>query len=140
MSSSETRLDALVERALSLRTADLDSVIESENLYEYELGHEDIIYADSLNWAVVPCEDLMILAREHYDKDSRQIVAEYAIYKQRDHDGKELRNSLNMNAVYKLEFVSSKPFSNLAYAIESAAQFVRSVTGENDCNHNRKED
>ena len=38
MSSSETRLDALVERALSLRTVGLEAVIESEDLYEYELG------------------------------------------------------------------------------------------------------
>ena len=133
MSSSESNLDALVERAFNYRTDDLATVIEKENLYEYELGHEDIIYADSINFAVVPCEDFMILAREHYDYDAKEITAEYAVYSQHDHDGDNLRNSLNMNAIYKLEFIGEETFSNMAYAIAHAANLVRTIT-ENDRN------
>ena len=133
MNSSETRLDALVNRAFEERCDTLATVIEKEDLYEYELGHEDIIYADSINWAVVPCEEHMILAREHYDYCSKRVVAEYAIYSQHDHDDDNIRNSLNMNAVYKLEFIGEETFLNMAYAIAYAANLVRTIT-ENDRN------
>lgn len=131
MSNIETRLDALVNRAFEERCDSLADVIEKENLREYELGHEDIIYADDLNWAVVPCEEYMILAREHYDYDAKEIVAEYAIYSQHDYDDNNIRNSLNMNAKYQLEFVGEETFLNMAYAIAHAANLVRTIT-END--------
>lgn len=124
---SNTNLDALVLRALEQRTDRLADVIEKEHLAEYELGYEDIIYADSLNWVIVPCEEHMILAREHCDPHSRQIVAEYAIYSQHDHDGKNLRNSLNMNAVYRLEFVGEEIFNNMASAISYACGLIYDI-------------
>ena len=133
MNSSESRLDALIERAFAQRNVGLADVIESENLYEYELGHEDIIYADSLNWVVVPCYDRMILAREHYDATSKSVVAEYAIYTQHDHDGRNILNSLNMNAVYKLEWCGEETFDNMAYAIAYAADLIHTME-ENDRN------
>ena len=133
MNSSENRLDALVNRAFEERCDSLAEVIEKENLYKYELGHEDIIYADDINWAVVPCEDRMIIAREHYDYDAKEIVAEYAIYTQHDHDGDNIRNSLNMNAVYKLEWCGEETFTNIAYAIAYAANLIRTIA-ENDRN------
>ena len=138
MNSSENRLDALVERALSQRNTCLADVIEAENLYEYELGHEDIIYADSLNYAIVPCEDFMILAREYYSLDDKEIIAEYAIYSQHDHDGNPLLNSLNMNAVYKLEFLGEEGFTNTAYAIAYAADLIHTIT-ENRRNNMKEE-
>ena len=134
MNSSESRLDALVNRAFEERCDTLADVIEKENLYEYELGHEDIIYADDLNWAVVPCEEFLIMAREHYDYGAREIVAEYAVYTQHDNDdGHNLRNSLNMDAVYKLDFIGEETFTNMAYAIAHAANLIRTIT-ENDRN------
>lgn len=138
MSNYESNLDALVERAYAQRNTCLADVIEAENLYEYELGHEDIIYADSINYAVVPCEDRMILAREHYDLDSKAVVAEYAIYSQHDNDGDNLRNSLNMNAVYKLEFLGEEGFTNMAYAIAYAADLIHTIT-ENRRNNMKEE-
>ena len=133
MNRSETRLDALVSRAFEERCDTLADVIEKENLYEYELGHEDIIYADDLNWAVVPCEEFLIMAREHYDYDAKKIIAEYAIYTQHDHDGNNISNSLNMNAVYKLDYVGDQGFTNIAYAISYAADLIHTLT-ENDRN------
>lgn len=130
---NKTNLDALVERAFNQRTDSLSAVIAQEHLEEYELGYEDIIYADDLNWAVVPCEDRMIMAREHYDYDSKELVAEYAIYTQHDRDGQNIRNSLNMNAVYRLEFLGEETFTNIAYAIAYAADLIRTIT-ENDRN------
>ena len=139
MSNYESNLDALVERALSQRNTRLADVIEAENLYEYELGHEDIIYADSLNYAIVPCEDFMILAREHYDLDTHAVEAEYAIYSQHDNDdGHNLHNSLNMNAVYKLEFIGEEGFTNMAYAIAYAANLIHTIT-ENRRNNMKEE-
>lgn len=133
MNNREDRISALVDRALEERTMCLAEVIEKENLYEYELGYEDILYADSVNNAVVPCEDSMILAREYYDDDAKQIAAEYAIYSQHDRDGMNSKNTLNMNAVYKLEYVGEETFTNLAYAIAYAANLIRTIA-ENDRN------
>jgi hypothetical protein len=127
---SNANLEALVERAFEQRTDTLAEVIRQEHLEEYELGHEDIIYADDINWAVVPCEDRMIIAREHYDFDAKKIVAEYAIYSQHDHDGENISNSLNMNAVYRLESIGQATFANMAYAIAHAADLVRNMKEE----------
>lgn len=133
MSNYEVNLDALVNRASEERCDNLATVIEKENLYEYELGHVDIIYADDVNWAVVPCENYMILAHEHYDYDRKEVLSEYAIYSQHDNDGNNATNTLNMNAIYKLEFIGEETFTNMAYAIAHAANLVRTIT-ENDRN------
>ena len=134
MNNREDRISALVDRAFEERTMRLAEVIEKEKLYEYELGYEDILYADSINNAVVPCEDSMILAREYYDDDTKQIAAEYAIYSQHDLDGMNSTNTLNMNAVYKLEYIGEETFTNMAYAIAYAADLIRNITD------NEKED
>ena len=133
MSNHENRIDALVDRAMEERTMHLADVIEKENLYKYELGYEDILYADDINNAVVPCENYMILAREYYDDVEKHVAAEYAIYSQHDRDGENIPNSLNMNAVYQLEFVGEETFTNMAYAIVHAANLIRTIT-ENDRN------
>ena len=133
MSNREDRIAALVDRAMEERTMCLAKFIEKENLYEYELGYEDILYADDLNNAVIPCEDRMILAREYYDEEQKQITAEYAIYTQHDRDGEMIPNSLNMNAVYKLEWIGEETFTNMAYAIAHAANIIRTIA-ENDRN------
>lgn len=133
MDNREKRIEDLVNRAFEERCEDLATVIEQENLYEYELGYEDIIFVDNINWAVVPCEDRMIMAREHYDPSAKEIVAEYAIYTQHDRDDSNSLNTLNMNAVYKLEFIGEETFTNIAYAIVHAANLIRTIT-ENDRN------
>lgn len=129
MSSSEN-IDALVERAFAKRFDHLADIIESENLYEYELGFRDIVYADEVNYAIVPCEYYMILAHEHIDRESNKPSAEYAIYSQHDRDGRNLHNSLNMNSVYELEFLGEEEFTNMAYAIAYAADLIRKITGK----------
>ena len=54
MDNREDRIATLVDRALEERTMRLHEVIERENLSEYELGYEDILYADSTNNVIVP--------------------------------------------------------------------------------------
>ena len=126
MSNREDTFDALVERAFLYRTDTLAEVIEKEALTEYELGHVDIVEADDVNFAIVPCEDLMIMAREHYDYDSKKIAAEYAIYTQHDHDGNNSWNSLNMNATYHFEYVCPDSFESMAEAIATAYHSIKS--------------
>lgn len=124
MGNREDRIAELVDRAMEERTMRLADVIEQENLHEYELGYEDILYADNLNNAVVPCEDYMILAREYYDDLEKHVSAEYAIYSQHDRDGQNIPNSLNANAVYKLEYVGEETFRNMASAIAYACENI----------------
>lgn len=133
MNNREQYLDKLVERTLEKRYCTLAEIIESEKLDTYELGYEDYIYADAINFAVVPCEEFMIIAHEHIDKDTHESVAEYAVYIQHDRDGRNLRNSLNMNAVYRLDYVGEETFTNMAYAIAHAAGLIHTLT-ENDRN------
>lgn len=128
MNNREDRIAALVDRALEERTMPLADFIEKENLREYELGYEDILYADSVNNAIVPCEEDMILAREYYDDKKNEIVAEYAIYSQHDKDGMNIANSLNMNATYRLEFVGEETFRNMASAIAYACNLIYDFT------------
>lgn len=124
MDNREDKIAVLVDRALEERTMRLHEVIERENLSEYELGYEDILYADSTNNAIVPCEGFMILAREYYDDQEKHVSAEYAVYSQHDRDGRNIANSLNMNAVYKLEYVGEETFRNMASAIAYAADLI----------------
>lgn len=129
MDNREDRIATLVDRALEERTMRLCEVIERENLTEYELGYEDILYADSTNNVIVPCEGFMILAREYYDDLEKCVSAEYAVYSQHDRDGHNIANSLNMNAVYKLEFVGEETFRNMASAIAYAADLIYRMHG-----------
>ena len=117
------RIDELIKRAEELRHTPIDEFIEEEDLYTYELGYEDILWADDLNNAIVPCYDYMILARERLD-DDYNTVAEYAIYSQHDKDGHPIMNSLNMNATYKLEYAGDQQFDNMAAAIAYAFNLI----------------
>lgn len=128
MTTREDRIAELVERAHNYRSTPLYDFIMKEHLQKYRLGYEDILYADSLNVAIVPCLGYMILARERYDKASKQTVAEYAIYSEHDDDGRPLYNSLNANAEYILETVGEETFSNMAFAIAYAANLIDKVT------------
>ena len=130
MGNREDRISALVDRAMEERTMHLAEVIEREHLGEYELGYEDILYADDLNNAVVPCEEFMILAREYYDDVKKDVAAEYAIYSQHDKDGMNRPNTLNINATYRLEFVGEETFRNMASAIAYAVSLIYSMNRE----------
>lgn len=124
------KLDELITRANEKRSMPLYDFIMSEHLQSYQLGYEDILYADDLNNAVVPCREYLILTRERLDSDNN-FVAEYAVYSQHDADNAPLCNSLNMNATYTLEFVGEETFENMAFAIAYAADLVRKMT-DND--------
>ena len=124
------RFDELFSRSCEKRTMPLADFIETENLGTYELGYEDILYADELNNVKVPCRGFMILVRERLD-ENHELVSEYAIYSQEDRDGHPLRNSLNMNAIYHLEMVGEETFENMAFAIAYAADLIRRMT-DND--------
>lgn len=131
MNNYDKHLDELVERSLEKRDMPLYDLIMSEHLDRYEPGFVDILYADPLNNAIVPCRNFMILARDRYDANEHKIVAEYAIYSQHDRDGSNLRNSMNANAVYHLEMVGEETFENMAFAIAYAADLIRTMT-DND--------
>ena len=123
-----SNLNTLIERAYEKRRMPLFDFIESEGLDTYELGYEDILYADWLNNAIVPCNEYMILVRERCTEDGSGTVAEYAIYKEHDRDGRPLLNSLNANAIYKLEFVGEETFDNMAHAIVYATNLIDTIT------------
>lgn len=125
------RLGELIARTCEKRSMPLADFIETENLGTYELGYEDILYADELNNAKVPCREFMILVRQRLDDENHCHVAEYAIYSQEDRDGHPLRDSLNMNAIYHLEMVGEETFENMAFAIAYAADLIRTMT-DND--------
>lgn len=130
-----SKLDELIERANAERSMHFDEFIEKENLYEYELGYEDILYADNLNNAIVPCREYLIIVRERWNEEDHAPVAEYAIYSQHDKDGENLMNSLNMNATYKLEYVGDQQFENMAFAIAWAADLVFHMTNPDHSKH-----
>ena len=130
-----SKLDELIERANAEHSMPFDEFIEKENLYEYELGYEDILYADNLNNAIVPCRDYLIIARERWNEEDHAPVAEYAIYSQHDKDGNNLMNSLNMNATYNLEYVGDQQFENMAFAIAWAADLIFHMTNPDHSKH-----
>lgn len=123
-------LDILVERAMEKRSMPLADFIRTENLQDYELGYEDILYADAVNVAIIPHEEYMILIRCRWDDNAHVSVAEYAIYSQEDHDGRPLLNSLNMNATYHLVKVGPDSFRNMVAAIAEAAEETFSLNEE----------
>lgn len=116
-------LDELVSRAMEKHSMPLRELIETEHLQDYELGYEDILYADEINIAKIPHGEYMILVRQRWDEDIHDTVVEYAIYWQEDHDGHPLYDSLNMNATYHLVSVRGK-FTNMVTAIAEAANDV----------------
>lgn len=130
-----SKFDELIERAHEKHSMPLSDFIESEDLYTYELGMEDILEADFLNVAIVPCREYLILVRERFNEEDKAIVAEYAIYSQHDHDGRTLKNSLNMNAIYELEYVGDQQFENMAFAIAWAADLVHHLTCPDHSKH-----
>jgi len=132
------RLDELIKRANEERHMPIDKFIEKENLSKYELGYEDILYADDLNNAIIPCYDYMILARERLD-ENYNTVAEYAIYSQHDKDGKNIMNSLNMNATYELEYAGDQLFDNMAAAIAYAFNLIHQLH-QNELNNEKEND
>lgn len=130
-----SKLDELIERAHAKRSMPLCDFIESEGLDTYELGMEDILEADFLNVAIVPCREYLILTRERWNEEDKALVAEYAIYSQHDRDGQTLKNSLNMNATYELEYVGDQQFENMAFAIAWAADLVHHLTCPDHSKH-----
>lgn len=122
-------LDELIERACEKRSMPLADFIQTENLITYELGYEDILYADDINIAKIPHEEFMILLRERYDKNAHRNVVEYAIYDQEDRDGMPLLNSLNMNAIYHLVKVDKHSYRNMASAIAKAVTDIDNMIG-----------
>ena len=128
LAERDKHIDELVNRSMDERTMSLLDLIYEENLHDYELGYEDILWADSANNAIVPCEDYLILAHEHYDEQSKRVVSEYAIYSQEDHDGHPLLSSLNMNATYHYEYVCSESFPSMAAAIAHAYNAITNGT------------
>ena len=130
-----SKFDELIERAHEKHSMPLSDFIESEDLYTYELGMEDILEADFLNVAIVPCRGYMILARERWNDEDNETVAEYAIYSEHDNDGHPLRNSLNANATYHLEYVGEEQFENMAFAIAWAADLVHHLTCPDHSKH-----
>ena len=124
-------LDALVGRAIAKRSMPLREFIRTENLQDYELGREDILYADAINVAIIPHEEYLILLRERWDDESHAPVSEYAVYWQEDFDGRPLINSANMNATYHLLIVGFGSFRNMAGAIAEAVEEIHHVTEEN---------
>lgn len=129
-------LDELIDRAFEKRSMPLHDFLISENLDTYETGCIDILYADGLNNAIVPCRGYMILARERWNEEDKTTIAEYAIYSEHDHDGHPLRNSLNANATYHLEYVGEEQFENMAFAIAYATDLICKLTdNERRMNH-----
>lgn len=128
MNSYEKKIEELVERAMEKSDMPLYDLIMSENLQEMELGTLTILSGNELSNAIVPCEEFMILVRDHYDAVAKDTVAEYAIYSQHDADGHNLINSLNANAVYRLEFVGEELFANMAAAIAHAYTLINTIT------------
>lgn len=124
-------LDKLIERAIEKRHMNLHDFIMSENLEAYELGYEDILYADELNIAKIPHEEYMILLRQRLDS-KQNIVVEYAIYSQEDHDNKPLYNSLNMNATYHFIRTGDRVFCNMADAISEATDDIYDINLQNE--------
>lgn len=129
MNNRERHIEELVERVMDLRSTPLYDFIMKENLQTYRLGYEDIIEVSGPSVAVVPCLGYLILTRDRYDEESKQMVAEYAIYSEHDDDHRPLINSLNMNAEYILEYVGEETFSNMAFAIAHAANLIDKVWG-----------
>lgn len=129
MTDREKIIEELVERVMNYRSTPLYDFIMNENLQKYRLGYEDIIEVSGPSVAIVPCLGYMILARDRYDEESKQIVAEYAIYSEHDDDNRPLINSLNMNAEYVLEYVGEETFTNMAFAICHAANLIDKVWG-----------
>lgn len=123
MTYNET-IDYYVNRGYETRTMNLADLIEDENLKTITLGTLNVLTCNELTNAMVACKDMMILAREYYDDRKKEIVAEYAIYRQEDNDGNNLMNSLNANATYILDYLGDEEFDNVGAAIAYAVDLI----------------
>lgn len=120
----EERIEYYVNRGFETRNMPLSELISSENLDTIELGTVNILTCNELTNAMVACLDVMILAREFYDFEQDKIVAEYAIYKQKDHDGHNVMNTLNINATYHFSYIGEERFDSVGAAIACAVSAV----------------
>lgn len=116
----------------------LSELIEKEHLEELSIEYETILYAMEACHAIVPCYDSLILAYDHYDADSHNLIAEYAIYVQKDRDGKNLTNAINYNADYELEYVGEETFENMAAAIAYAYNLLRTLNSNDQAYADRQ--
>lgn len=136
--SYEERIAKLVERAIETRNVSLHDLIRNEGLQEYEPGTLTILSGCELNNAIVPCKEYMILVRDRYDDTTDSFVAEYAIYEQFDHDGRNLKNALNANAIYRCSYIGEETFENMAAAISYAMKLIYSIKESEDESHDRQ--
>ena len=132
LADRDRKLEDLADRSYKKRTWNLHDFIISEQLFNYEYGCIDILYADRENSIVIPCEYYLILAREHFNEQTRKFVSEYALYIQEDHDGHPLRNTYNMHATYHFRSVCEESFDSLASAIAHAHNAITNGTGYDD--------
>ena len=129
----ENKVNEVCERAMEKRNMPLYDLIMSENLQRYVRGRVDIFYGNELNNAMVPCRGFMILAKDRYDDDKHDWVAEYAIYRRADKDsfGDDISdtsgNVFMCEAVYDLEYVGEETFENMASAISYATNLIYSM-------------
>lgn len=129
----ENKVNEVCERAMEKRNMPLYDLIMSENLQRYVRGRVDIFYGNELNNAMVPCRGFMILAKDRYDDDKHDWVAEYAIYRRagKDSFGDDISdtsgNVFMCEAVYYLEYVGEETFENMASAISYATNLIYSM-------------
>lgn len=132
MDNHDKILSEACERAMAKRNMPLYDLIMSENLQTYVRGRIDILSADELNNAMVPCRNFMILAKDRFDKEENDWVAEYAIYRRTGKDtfGDDISstsgNVFICEAIYELEYVGEETFENMATAIKYATDLIYS--------------
>lgn len=126
----EEKIEAVCERAVEKRNMPLANLITSENLQTYTRGYVDILSESELNTAMVPCRGFMILAKDRFDDELGNSIAEYAIYRRTGKDtfGNDISNT-NGNvficeAVYELESVGTEKFESMADAIYHATNLI----------------
>ena len=129
-------LDEAVERAMEKRNMPLRDLITSEKLYTYVRGRVDVLYANELNNAMVPCRNHMILVKDRFDDEEDDWVAEYAIYRRtgKNSFGEDISdtsgNIFICEAVYELEYIGEETFDNMANAIAYAANLICEMGGD----------
>lgn len=117
-------IEYYVNRGFETRNMNLCDLFNAENLDKIQLGTLNVLTCNELTNAMVACKDMMILAREYYNEEQDKIIAEYAIYRQEDHDGHKLMNSLNANATYTLDYLGDEEFDNVGAAIAYAVDLI----------------
>ena len=123
MTYDET-IEYYVNRGFETRNMNLCDLVDAENLNKIQLGTLNVLTCNELSNAMVACKDVMILAREYYDPGRKNIIAEYAIYRQEDNNGNNLMHSLNANATYILDYLGDEEFDNVGAAIAYAVNLI----------------